>query len=77
MIMVPVLTMLFGFTVHEAIGTSLAIDAITATIVAYTFYQKKNGNINSNLYLILSSDWLSAWNTNCRIYSRHWAWKYI
>ncbi len=55
MIVVPALTVLLGFTVHEAIGTSLAVDAIASVIVAYTYYQHKNVELNLGIWLIFGA----------------------
>lgn len=55
MIVVPVLTILLGFTVHEAIGTSLAVDVIASAIAAYTYYKHKNVELNSGSWLILGA----------------------
>lgn len=55
MIVVPILTILLGFTVHEAIGTSLIVDAIGSIAVTYTYYQHKNVELNSGLWLIFGA----------------------
>jgi uncharacterized membrane protein YfcA len=43
-VVVPLLTMWVGFSMHAAIGTSLFVDVLTPLFVAYSYY--KNGNIN-------------------------------
>jgi uncharacterized protein len=43
MIVVPVLTLAFGFDTHAAIGTSLFVDVITSLVVAWFYH--KHGHI--------------------------------
>jgi hypothetical protein len=51
-VVVPLLTLLLGFPMHVAIGTSLFVDVITPLFVAWSYY--KNGNINLKMGLWLA-----------------------
>lgn len=52
-IMVPLLVLFFGFTQHEAQGTSLAVLAVPVTAVAvYNYYQE--GQINLKYAAIIA-----------------------
>lgn len=50
-VVVPLLSLLMGFSVHEAIGTSLFVDVITPLIVAWSYYKSGNVNLKSGLWL--------------------------
>jgi len=43
-VVVPLLSVLLGYSMHSAIGTSLFVDFITPLFVAWSYY--KNGNVN-------------------------------
>jgi len=52
---VPSLMLFYSASVHSAIGTSLFIDMIGATIVAISFFRKEQVDMNTSLLLILSA----------------------
>ncbi|HOP01662.1 MAG TPA: sulfite exporter TauE/SafE family protein [Flexilinea sp.] len=54
-VVVPLLTVLMGFPVHMAIGTSLFIDTITPLFVAWSYYKSGNINLKAGLWLALGS----------------------
>ena len=54
-VVVPLLTVLSGFSMHTAIGTSLFVDVITPLFVAWSYYKNGNVNIKSGLWLALGA----------------------
>lgn len=54
-VVVPLLTVLLGFSMHTAIGTSLFVDVITPLFVAWTYYRNGNVNLKAGLWLALGS----------------------
>ena len=54
-VVVPLLSVLMGFSVHEAIGTSLFVDVITPLFVAWSYYKSGNVNLKSGLWLAAGS----------------------
>jgi len=54
-VVVPLLSILLGFSMHSAIGTSLFIDVITPLFVAWSYYKNGNVNLKSGLWLALGS----------------------
>ena len=54
-VVVPLLTVLLGFSMHSAIGTSLFVDVITPLFVAWSYYKNGNVNIKSGLWLALGA----------------------
>jgi hypothetical protein len=54
-IVVPLLTILLGYTIHEAIGTSLLVDVIASIIVAYNYYRYGRIDLKSGAWLALGA----------------------
>jgi uncharacterized membrane protein YfcA len=54
-IVVPLLTIFLGYTIHEAIGTSLLVDVIASIIVAYNYYRYGKIDIKSGAWLALGA----------------------
>jgi uncharacterized membrane protein YfcA len=54
-IVVPLLTILMGFTIHEAIGTSLLVDVIASIIVAYNYYRYGRIDLKSGVWLAVGA----------------------
>ena len=54
-VVVPLLTVLLGFSMHAAIGTSLFVDVITPLFVAWSYYKNGNVDIKSGLWLALGA----------------------
>ncbi len=54
-VVVPLLSVLLGFSMHSAIGTSLFVDVITPLFVAWSYYKNGNVNIKSGLWLALGA----------------------
>ncbi len=52
---VPVLMLVYSIPIHSAIGTSLFIDMIGASIVTLSFFQKGRVDLNTSILLILSA----------------------
>lgn len=55
MIVVPILTMFFKVSVHNAIGTSLLVDVIASLTVSYSYYKNKNIDLKSGIWIALTS----------------------
>jgi uncharacterized membrane protein YfcA len=54
-VVVPLLSVWLGFSVHSAIGTSLFVDVITSLFVAWSYYKNGNVNLKSGLWLAVGS----------------------
>lgn len=54
-IVVPLLTVLLGYTIHEAIGTSLLVDVIASIIVAYNYYRYGKVDLKAGAWLALGA----------------------
>ena len=54
-IVVPLLTIFLGYTIHEAIGTSLLVDVIASIIVAYNYYRYDKVDLKAGLWLALGA----------------------
>lgn len=54
-VVVPLLTMILGFSMHTAVGTSLFVDMITPLFVAWSYYRRGNVNLRSGLWLAIGA----------------------
>ncbi|HNT24987.1 MAG TPA: sulfite exporter TauE/SafE family protein [Anaerolineales bacterium] len=54
-VVIPLLTMLLGFPIHVAVGTSLFMDIITPLPVAWSYYRNGNVNLKSGLWLAVGA----------------------
>ena len=54
-VVVPMLTMLFGADVHSAIGTSLMVDVIASLVVSYGYFRHGNVDLKSGLTVAVGS----------------------
>jgi len=52
--LIPGLTILLGYSTHEAIGTSLAVDCVIGIIAGYTFIKNKYVNLKSVFLLVVA-----------------------
>lgn len=50
-VVVPLLSMFLGFSMHTAVGTSLFVDVITPLFVAGSYYRRGNVNLKSGMWL--------------------------
>jgi uncharacterized protein len=55
MIVVPLLVLLLGFSIHQAIGISLLVDLIASLNVAYNYYRYGRVNLRSAVWLALGA----------------------
>jgi len=55
MVVVPLITILFKFPIHEAIGTSLVVDVLTSLVISVTYFKNDNIAIKSAAWVALSS----------------------
>jgi len=55
MVVVPLLTMLLHFSIHEAVGTSLLVDVIAPLMIAYTYFRHGRVDIKSGVWIALGS----------------------
>lgn len=51
LLVVPALTILLGYPMHTAVGTSLFVDIITPLVVAITYYRHGNVNLKTAFWL--------------------------
>lgn len=54
-VVVPLLMLVFGTTVHTAIGTSLLTDVIASLSVSFSYYRKGNIDLKAGAWIILGS----------------------
>ena len=54
-VVVPLLTLLLGFPIHTAIGTSLFMDIITPLPVAWSYYRSGNINLKAGMWLAIGA----------------------
>lgn len=55
MVVVPLITILFRFPIHEAIGTSLVVDVLTSLMISLTYFKNDNIAIKSAGLVAISS----------------------
>ena len=55
MVVVPCLTILSNFSIHEAIGTSLMINIITAAAISYVYYKHGNIELKAGIWIAVGS----------------------
>jgi len=55
MVVVPLVTALLKFPIHEAIGTSLIVDVLAPLAISYTFHKHGNIDIKSGIWIALGS----------------------
>lgn len=54
-VIVPLLSIVMGFDVHEAIATSLVVDVIASLVIAYTYYRHGHLRVGSGAWIALGS----------------------
>jgi uncharacterized protein len=54
-IVVPLLTIFLGYTIHSAIGTSLLVDVIASLIVAYNYFRYGRVDLKAGAWLALGA----------------------
>jgi len=52
---VPLITILFKFPIHEAIGTSLVVDVLTSLVISATYFKNDNIALKSAGWVAISS----------------------
>ena len=55
MVVVPLITILFKFPIHEAIGTSLVVDVLTSLMISATYFKNHNIALKSAGWVAISS----------------------
>lgn len=55
MIIVPLITILFNFSIHEAIGTSLVVDVLTSLMISVTYFKNDNIALKSGGWVAVAS----------------------
>ncbi|HQM88527.1 MAG TPA: sulfite exporter TauE/SafE family protein [Exilispira sp.] len=55
MVVVPLVTMILKFSIHEAIGTSLMVDIIAPLAISLTYYKHGNIDIKSGIWIAIGS----------------------
>ncbi len=55
LLVVPLLTLLLKFSMHNAVGTSLFVDMITPLFVAISYYRHGNVNLKAALWLAVGA----------------------
>jgi len=55
MVVVPLITILFKFPIHEAIGTSLVVDVLTSLMISTTYFKNDNIALKSAGWVAVSS----------------------
>jgi uncharacterized membrane protein YfcA len=68
-VVVPLLAIFMGYTIHEAIGTSLLVDVIASINVAYHYYRYGRIDLKAGLWLALARSWGRRWDHTLRVSS--------
>ncbi len=55
MVVVPLISILFRFPIHEAIGTSLVVDVLTSLVISATYFKNRNIALKPAALVALSS----------------------
>ncbi len=55
LIVVPLINIFLGFSIHESIGTSLMVDVIASIAVSYTYYRHGNTDLKHGIWVALGS----------------------
>jgi len=55
MVVVPLISILFKFPIHEAIGTSLVVDVLTSLMISVTYFRNQNITLKPAALVALSS----------------------
>jgi len=55
MVVVPLITILFKFPIHEAIGTSLVVDVLTSLMISLTYFKNDNITLKTAGWVAISS----------------------
>src|SRR5659263_730148 len=55
MVVVPLITILFKFPIHEAIGTSLVVDVLTSLMISATYFRNDNIALKAAGWVAISS----------------------
>ena len=55
MVVVPLITILFKFPIHEAIGTSLVVDVLTSLMISTTYFKNDNIALKAAGWVAISS----------------------
>lgn len=55
MIVIPALNLIFAFSVHQSIGTSLMVDVIASLAISYTYFTHGNIDLRSGLMIALGT----------------------
>jgi len=55
MVVVPLISILFKFPIHEAIGTSLVVDVLTSLMISVTYFKNDNIALKSAGWVAISS----------------------
>jgi uncharacterized membrane protein YfcA len=55
MVVVPLITILFRFPIHEAIGTSLVVDVLTSLMISVTYFKNDNIALKAAGWVAISS----------------------
>ncbi|NEW82006.1 MAG: sulfite exporter TauE/SafE family protein [Mariniphaga sp.] len=55
MVVVPLITILFKFPIHEAIGTSLVVDVLTSLMISATYFKNDNITLKAAGWVAISS----------------------
>jgi uncharacterized membrane protein YfcA len=60
LLVVPLLTILLKFSMHNAVGTSLFVDMITPLFVAISYYRHGNVKLKAAFWLAVGRSWEPA-----------------
>jgi len=53
MVVVPLTTVLLGFPIHEAIGTSLMVNVVSSLAITYIYYKNGNVDLRSGIWIAI------------------------
>lgn len=55
MVVVPLLSILLNFSIHQAIGTSLVVDVVAPLFISFTYFKKGHIKIKESLMVLLGT----------------------
>jgi uncharacterized membrane protein YfcA len=55
MVVVPLVSMLLNFSIHESIGTSLIVDVISPLTISYVYYKHGNVDLKTGIWIAIGS----------------------
>lgn len=72
MVIVPSLSLVFGYAMHVAIGVSLLVDVIASVAVSYTYWRHGNVDLRQGMWIALGSVIGAQFGAGCIVLIPEW-----